>query len=438
MNSPDRNGRVGRGARSGPTGPNATAVALLASLERGELRAETVLRDCLERIAEREPEIRAFECLEPEAALAQARQLDAGGFAGPLHGLPLGVKDLFDTADLPTAYGSPIWRGHRPRADAAVVSACRAAGALIPGKTVTTEFATFTPGPTRNPHDPERTPGGSSSGSAAAVAAGWLPLALGTQTAASIVRPAAYCGVVGFKPTVGLVGRAGLKLLSDTLDTIGGFARTVEDVALLASVLTGDAALREVSGDCAGARVGLFRGPHWHELGADVRALWDRVARQVGREVASPPWFTALTGLQVDVMQREAASSLSWERTEHPTRVSDRLHAMLAGGAAVDGAAHRRNLAAVQTARRRSDALFDHHDVLMTASAAGEAGPLAEGTGDPLFGRAWTLLGLPCLHLPLGTGSTGLPIGLQLVGPAGGDAQVLQVGHWLHRLLRDC
>ena len=253
------------------TPPNAfaTATALAAALSRREVSAERVLRDCLERIDAREPGLRAFAHLDPAPALVRARQLDAGAVTGPLHGLPLGVKDLFDTADLPTGYGSPIWHGHRPRADAGVVAACRAAGALIPGKTVTTEFAAFTAGPTRNPHDPGRTPGGSSSGSAAAVAAGLLPLALGTQTAASIVRPAAYCGIVGFKPSAGLVGRAGVKLMSDTLDTVGGFARTVEDVALLAAVLTGDDGLRlgkggiaSATADASAARVGLFRGPH--------------------------------------------------------------------------------------------------------------------------------------------------------------------------------
>jgi Asp-tRNA(Asn)/Glu-tRNA(Gln) amidotransferase A subunit family amidase len=425
---------------------NLSAVDLAAALERREVRAEHLLRERLELIARREPEVRAFAHLDPAPAIERARQLDAGAVAGPLHGLPIGVKDLFDTSDLPTAYGSPIWQGHRPRADAGVVAACRAAGALIPGKTVTTEFAAFAPGPTRNPHDPGRTPGGSSSGSAAAVAAGFVPLAIGTQTAASIVRPAAYCGVVGFKPTVGLVGRSGVKLQSETLDTIGGFAATVEDVALLASVLTGDEALRLSRGEGAGtgaevdrasgARVGLFRGPHWDAVGHDVQALWDRVARKVGREVASPHWFAPLTAWQIELMQREAAHSLAWEHAQRSALLSDGLRAMLDAGAAIDGGAHRRRLDAVRIARRQAEALFEHHDVLLTPSAAGEAGAWTDGTGDPLFGRAWTLLGLPCLHLPLGTGSAGLPIGLQVVGPAGGDARVLRAGAWLHGLLR--
>lgn len=409
------------------------ATALSAALSRRELRAEDLLRACLERIAEREPVLHAFAHLDPAPALARARQLDAGAVAGLLHGLPLGVKDLFDTADLPTAYGSPIWQGHRPRADAAAVAACRAAGALIPGKTVTTEFAAFTAGPTRNPHDPGRTPGGSSSGSAAAVAAGWLPLALGTQTAASIVRPAAYCGVVGFKPTLGRVARAGTKALSDTLDTVGGFAHSVEDVALLMTALTGDAALRVQGGGSAPARLGLFRGPHWDAASPDVHGLWERIARIAGRELPPPAWFEPLTALHAEVMQHEAARNLAWEHGSHRAQLSARLATMLDAGAAIDGTRHAANLARVREARRLADTLFDAHDVLLAPSAAGEAGAWADGTGDPLFCRAWTLLGLPCLHLPLGEGANGLPIGLQLVGRAGDDARVLQAGAWLLR-----
>jgi len=202
------------------------AVRLLA---RRELRAEDLARACLDRVAERDAAVHAFAHIDADAVLAQARELDAGAVRGPLHGLPLGVKDLIDTADLPTAYGSAIYAGHRPAADAAAVALCRAAGALVFGKTVSTEFAFFQPGATCNPHQLEHTPGGSSSGSAAAVADLMLPLALGTQTAGSIIRPAAFCGVVGYKPSFGRVPRAGVKGLSDGLDVVGGFARHVRD-----------------------------------------------------------------------------------------------------------------------------------------------------------------------------------------------------------------
>lgn len=416
---------------------NRSAVELAAALARRELSAEALWRETCARIAEREPALQAFASLDVDAVLAQARALDAAAPRGPLHGLPLGVKDLIDAAGWPSAYGSPVWAGHRPRADAAAVAACRAAGALVAGKTVTTEFATFTPGPTRNPHDTGRTPGGSSSGSAAAVAAGLLPLALGTQTAGSIVRPAAYCGVVGFKPTLGRVARAGIKLQSDSCDTIGGLARSVEDVALLAAVLTGDDALC-VSQPAPPRRLGLFRGPHWDRVDADVQALWQRVAARAGAaEVDAPTWFAPLTALQAEVMQHEAARNLAWEHAHHRAQLSERLQAMLDGGAAIDGARHAANLAAVLQARCRAETLFGGHDLLLAPSTAGEAVPIEEGTGDPLYCRAWSLLGLPCLHLPLGRGAHGLPIGLQLVGRAGDDARVLHAGAWLHARLRD-
>jgi Asp-tRNA(Asn)/Glu-tRNA(Gln) amidotransferase A subunit family amidase len=261
------------------------AVRLLANRE---LSAEALMRACLDRIAEREAEVQAFVHLDADAALAQARAVDAGPWRGPLHGLPLGVKDLFDTASLPTGYGSPLYAGHHPVADAAAVALCREAGALLPGKTVTTEFAYFHPGATRNPRHLGHTPGGSSSGSAAAVADSMLPLALGTQTAASIIRPAAYCGVVGYKPTHGRVPRAGVKSLSDTLDTVGGFARSVRDVALLGAVLTGDHRLsRDLDGDparrrasaCAARPTGRRPTPMCRPPGPRPCARWRRRPR---------------------------------------------------------------------------------------------------------------------------------------------------------------
>ena len=417
-------------------------------LTRRELRAVDLMQECLERIAEREPQLRAFVHLDPDAALAAARALDAGPVRGLLHGLPFGVKDLFDTRDMPTAFGSPIYAdpGQRSRSDAAAVALCRAAGAIAIGKTVTTEFATFEPGPTRNPHAAERTPGGSSSGSAAAVADHLLPLALGTQTAASIVRPAAYCGVVGFKPSFGRVPRAGMKLLSESLDTVGGFGRSVDDVALLASVLTGEALRPAGDEAAAGLRVGLFRGPQWTLVSSDTEQLWERVTSRAAApavaggktsDVAMPSGFDSLVALQTDMMAFEAARSLAHERLHHANQLSKKLTLLLDTGLALSGTAHNANLIAARQWRRRIEALFERHDVLIAPSAAGEAGLASDGTGDPVFGRAWTLLGLPCLHLPLGVGIHGLPIGLQLIGRPNGDAALLQAGAWLHPRLKD-
>lgn len=421
------------------------ATTLAQRLVRRELSAEALVRDCLARIADREPRVRAFAHLDAEGALAAARALDAGPIRGPLHGLPLGMKDVFDTADMPTAYGSPIHAGHRPACDAAIVALCREAGAVLVGKTVTTEFATYHPGPTSHPQAPDRTPGGSSSGSAAVVADGMLPLATGTQTAGSIIRPAAFCGVVGFKPTHGRVSRNGLKMLSESLDTVGGFGRSVADAALLTSVLAGDAGLQVSSAapNASGLRIGLFAGPDASRMDADMQALWERVTGRLSRigaqpgELPVPAWFEPLARLQTDVMQAEMARSLSHERLRHANLFSERLAGMIDAGRAVHAADHVRHLQQVHDARHAARALFAHHDLLIAPSAIGEAVLQAEGTGDPLFCRAWTVLGLPCLHLPLGVGRHGLPIGLQLIGPALADQAVLQAGAWLHERLRD-
>lgn len=419
------------------------ATELATRLARRELSAEALMRDCLAHINLREPGVQAFVHLDASAALAEARRLDAGAVRGPLHGLPIGMKDVFDTRDMPSRYGSPIHAQHRPDADAAVVALCHEAGAVLAGKTVTTEFATYQPGPTRNPHQLDHTPGGSSSGSAAAVADHMLPLATGTQTAGSIVRPAAYCGVVGFKPSYGRVSRSGLKMISESLDTVGGFARSVPDVALLISVLAGDPGLRASANLDHAPRVGLFIGPDHALLDDASRALWARVAARLEAlgarpsPVAAPANFAALGRMQSELMQSEMARSLAHERLNHPQGLSARLSGMLQAGLAVSGEQHVAMLADVQQARQSAGALFQDHDLLLAPSATGEAGLAVDGTGDPVFCRAWTLMGLPCLHLPLGTGPRGLPIGLQLIGPALADARLLQAGAWLHPRLRD-
>ena len=407
------------------------AAALLA---RRELRAVDLLRACLERVAERDGVVRAFAHVDADAALAQARVLDAAPLRGPLHGLPLGVKDLFDTAELPTAYGSPIYAGHRPVADAAAVALCREVGALVLGKTVTTEFAYFHAGPTRNPNNPAHTPGGSSSGSAAAVADRMLPLALGTQTAGSIIRPAAYCGVVGYKPSYGRVPRAGVKSLSDALDTVGGFGRSVRDVALLGAVLTGDARLSAAL-DGAAPRIGLCRTPDWAHADEDTQQAWSQATATLTAHAASVADVTLhgeladLVALQKAVMAFEMSRALSHERIRHRARLSDRLRALLDEGTAISGETHATHLARAAAAQRCVDALFDRHDVLLAPSATGEA-PTGDATGDPLFCRGWTLLGLPCVHLPFGRGRRGLPVGLQLVGRRGSDHRLLAAAQW--------
>jgi Asp-tRNA(Asn)/Glu-tRNA(Gln) amidotransferase A subunit family amidase len=413
------------------------AAALLA---RRELSAVELARACLERVAERDAEVHAFATIEPDAVLAQARALDAGPIRGVLHGLPLGVKDLFDSAELPTGYGSAAYAGHRPAADAAALALCREAGALMLGKTVCTEFAYFEPGPTRNPHDLAHTPHGSSSGSAAAVADFMAPLALGTQTAGSIIRPAAYCGVVGYKPSAGRVTRTGVKSLSESLDTVGGFGRSVRDAALLGAVLSGDMRLNDLRAERA-PRIALCRTPQWPQADSDVRHAWDHASHSLARHAAGfaelelPADIPDLVALHQAVMAFEMARSLSHERLNHRERLSLRLLALLDEGLAIPGAEHAARLALTAQARRRIDTLFERFDALLAPSTTGEAPAGIGATGDPVFCRGWTLLGLPCIHLPFASGSHGLPVGLQLVGRHGADAQLLAAAQWVHERL---
>ena len=415
------------------------AAELLASRE---LSATDLMRACLDRALERDAAVRAFAHLDPDAALAEARALDEGPVRGPLHGLPLGVKDLFDTADMPTTYGSPIYAGHRPKADAASVALCREAGALVFGKTVTTEFAYFQPGPTRNPHNLAHTPGGSSSGSAAAVADYMLPLALGTQTAGSVIRPAAYCGIVGYKPTMGRVSKAGVKSLSESLDTLGGFGRCVRDVSMLGAVLTGDSRLSRLP-QVDAPRIGLCRTPEWSRADPDAQRAFDQVVSVLLTTAAAmadidlPDDLPDLVALQKVVMYFEMSRALSHERIWHRNRLSEQLQAMLDEGIAITGAEHSANLAMTAVAQRSVGALFDRFDVLVSPSATGEAPAGVDATGDPVFCRGWTLLGLPCVHLPVARGTNGLPTGIQLVGRFGDDCRLLAVAEWLqNQLLR--
>jgi len=304
-----------------------------------EISAEQLVRACLERIEAREAAVGAWIHLDPEAAIAQAKALDAGPVRGPLHGLPLGVKDIIDTVDMPTCSGSPLYAGRRPEADAACVALARAAGALILGKTVTTEFAWFHPGKTANPHNPARTPGGSSSGSAAAVADRMVPFAFGTQTAGSIVRPASYCGVVGYKPTHGTLSRAGVKTLSERLDTVGVLARSAGDAALLVGALSGRALLPGPLGRAP--RIRLCRTFQWASAQPETEAALEhakRVAAGAGAEVSEvelPKSFAGLLQAQVDLMGYEAYRALASERMHHADRLSEKLKQMLAAAGQV-------------------------------------------------------------------------------------------------------
>ena len=415
-----------------------TATAAARKIAAREITAQALLVDCIERIREREPAVHAWTCLDIEGAVKRARFLDSQPMQGPLHGLPIGVKDLFDTFDMPAEYGSPIYAGHRPPSDAACVALARAAGAIVVGKTVTTEFATFHPGPTCNPHDSSRTPGGSSSGSAAAVADGMVPLAFGTQTAGSIVRPAAYCGVVGYKPTYGTIPRVGGKMISDTLDTIGGFGRSVQDVALFVGALSGRHDLVFEQTTDRPPRIGVARTYEWPRAQPETVALFAkleqglRAAGAAVREAVLPPQFARLADAQTTIMVREVAQSLAHERLAHREALSAEMLAMIDAGLAVSP----RDYDAAQALARRCRALlpeiFAEVDVLVAPSAMGEAPAGIAATGDPLFNRIWTLLRVPCVHVPLASGPSGLPLGVTVVGNLRADREMLIAADWIH------
>jgi Asp-tRNA(Asn)/Glu-tRNA(Gln) amidotransferase A subunit family amidase len=403
--------------------------------------AEAWATACLDRIEERETVVAAWEFLDRPRALAAARRRDAEPPRGPLHGVPIAVKDLIDTIDMPTGYGSPIYRGHRPAADASCVALARAAGAVVLGKTVTTEFAAFTPGKTANPHNPAHTPGGSSSGSAAAVADGMVPLAFGSQTAGSVIRPAAYCGCIGYKPSFGVINRAGVKPLADSLDTVGVLARTVEDAAFFAGVLSERPALRHLTVPSETPRFGLYRTPMWEEAEPAAakaldaaRAALERAGAAVA-ELAIAPEHHGLAEVQDTVMRFEMVRALAYERIEHSAELSPQLAQMLDAGMTIGADQYERALARAAEGRAGLDAFFGECDAVLVPAAPGEA-PLGLGnTGNPIFNRMWTLLGVPCVTLPARWAENALPTGVQLVGRSRDDARLMACAAFLEQAL---
>jgi Asp-tRNA(Asn)/Glu-tRNA(Gln) amidotransferase A subunit family amidase len=411
-----------------------------AAIAAGKLTSEALVAACLDRIRAREDAVQAWAFIDPELALTQARSRDREQPRSRLHGIPVGVKDVLDTCDMPTEYGSPIHRGHRPSSDAACVAQVRELGGVVMGKTVSTEFATRHPNKTRHPLDPSRTPGGSSSGSAAAVADCMVPIGFGTQTSSSIIRPAAYCGIIGYKPSFGVINRAGLKFLSESLDTIGMLTRTVADAALIVEELAGLPAVRfdQVAG--LTPRIGVCRTPYWSKADAASQANLESAARALARagarvnEIDLDGEFAALAETQIAVSGYETWRALAHERTRFPQLISANLTARLAAGGRVTRAQYEAGLALTTRCRARIDTVLRDHDVLLAPSAPGEA-PEIDSTGDPIFGLTWTLLHLPCLTLPHGTGANGLPLGVQVIGARGGDTAMFLNAEWIHRAL---
>lgn len=410
-------------------------------IAKGEITCEALVRDCLARIAERDRDLRAWQYLDPEAALAQARKLDRGPSRGPLHGVPLGVKDVFETYDMPTEHGTPIYAGNRPASDAATIAAARHAGMVILGKTVTTELATHTPSRTRNPHNLEHTPGGSSAGSAAAVADYMVPLALGTQTVGSTIRPASFCGVVGYKPTFNLLSRAGVKCEADSLDTVGVFARSVPDVALYAGVQTNDARLLALPQAGPGLRVGVCRTYQWEHVQPEMAGAMESAARELAAagatltEVALPESFAGLLDAGWTVCLFEMWRSYADEYHRGGDKLTPGLRERLEQGSRITGEAYRRALAVGEACRAALPEAFGDCDVLLAPSACGEAPRGLESTGNPVMNQTWTFLYTPAVTIPVAKGPNGLPLGVQLIGRAGDDPRTLSAAHWAHRML---
>ena len=416
-----------------------SAIQAIEQLAAGTISAEALVRSCLDRIAAREPAVQAWVCNDAEAALSQARAIDRSKTRGALAGIPFAVKDVIDTCELPTQCNSPIYRDHRPRADASCVALARAAGGIVLGKTVTTEFASRVPGPTRNPHNPAHTPGGSSSGAAAAVADCMVPLAFGTQTGGSVIRPAAYCGVVGYKPSFGTINGAGLKHLSESLDTIGVMARTVADCALLVNV-TSARAIPDFEAPRA-PRIGVCHTVRRNDASNETHALIERTATTLsghGAQVRAfelPAQFDHLYDDQPVISGFEAARAFGHERRVHPDLLSAHLRNHIDTFAVLPRARYGDAMRRARDSRRMFSQIMGDAglDVLLTPSAPGEAPQGLGHTGEALFNRIWTLLGVPCVTLPVGRGPLGLPLGVQLVADYDEDERLLACAHWVLR-----
>ena len=435
-----------------------TASEALAAIASGRLSSVELVKSCLARIAETDGEIKAWAFLDEGAALAQAAECDririAGLATGSLHGIPVALKDIIDTAKMPTQRGSVIFEGRQTDHVARLVELLREAGAVVMGKTVTTEFAFVHANETRNPHNPDHTPGGSSSGSAAAVAAMHVPLAIGTQTNGSVIRPASFCGVFGFKPTRGVISRDGILQTSVSLDQVGCFGRSLADVALLTDAIGGYDQRDAVSfarprpnmsaGAAADAPVtpalAWFDLPFNDRLSDDALDGIDAVIEILGPSVermAAADTLSDLVAVQATIHEYEIAQHQAEVFETHWNQISDTLRPVITRARTITKTQYDDALAVKTSAEGFFKAFFMDYDAIIAPSAAGEAPTFGNGTGDPIFCTLWTLAGLPCISLPMLVGETGLPIGVQLIGPAEKDDRLLRTARWLQTHIAD-
>lgn len=422
-----------------PTKPlhQLTATEIVRAISAGETTAEAVAQACLERITGREPQVGAWHYLDPDLVLRQARALDRRGSMGPLHGVPVAMKDIIDTCDMPTEYGTPIHKGHRPRVDAACVALTRRAGGLIMGKTVTTEFANRYPGKTMHPMDPRRTPGGSSSGSAAAVGDSMVPLGVGTQTTASTIRPAAFCGCVGYRPTWGDLRCAGVMEAAGSLDTLGLIARSVEDIVLYRDVLLGIKP-EPLPAGAAAPRIGFCRTPIWNQCEPQTQHLLEECAATLAKsgaqvsEVALPEEFARIEDAHRWISSFEFARNRAWEIDHHWEMISETLrNNRLKDGLSCSLEKYIDAKVFAERCRLMLDDLFADYDVLLTPSAAGEAPVGLNSTGNAAFCTIWTTMHVPAMTLPLFRGPNGLPIGAQLIARRYNDRRLFEAARWV-------
>ncbi|MBH60945.1 MAG: hypothetical protein CL569_00530 [Alphaproteobacteria bacterium] len=413
-----------------------SATAVVAAITSNDCTAEEVTRACLARIEEREPEIGAFEYLDPTYAIEQARVLDAGPVRGALHGVPIGIKDCFETFDMPTTFGSEIYAGNNTGRDAAIITLLRNAGAVILGKTVTSEFIAFWPGKTRNPHNTAHTTGVSSMGSAAGVADMMMPIGLATQSGGSTVRPAAHCGIIGYKSSHGEMPTDGLMPMQASTDTVGFVVRHMADAALMRKALLGAEPAPPRPAD-APPRIALIRTSHWEEADPVTHTVIENVSnglRGAGAIVEEPAMASRLdnfTDVAITIQQFEFAHWRAYEWEHYRERISEPLRDFMAEGHKTSFAAYNQAQIDAAATRVEFDALFDTYDLVLTPSAVGEALKLGYPTGSSNFNRMWSLLHSPGINLPAGTGPQGLPIGVQLIGRKYHDDQFLADAAWV-------
>jgi Asp-tRNA(Asn)/Glu-tRNA(Gln) amidotransferase A subunit family amidase len=411
-----------------------SAKAAAAAIARGEATSTALLESCLDRIESKDALLSAWVYVDAALALAKARDadaaLEAGKPVGPLHGVPVAIKDIFDTSDMPTECGSTLYRDRQPTEDAQAIAMLRRAGAIILGKTVTAELALSAPGPTANPLDLRRTPGGSSSGSAAAVADFMVPLAVGSQTGGSVIRPASYCGIVGFKPSFGAIPTAGMHRLAQPLDHAGVFARDVADISLLAEVLMPAGAQTSAGATPPGwPRIGVLRAPVWCEASADARARFDAWVDDLGMHdcVVLGEVFDDAVACQRLILDASLAANFGGVCETTPEALTAITRERVRGGLAIGARAISRALSRVEEQKARLGQVFEDYDALLTLAAPGEAPLGLSSTGNAVFSVIWTLMGVPAITLPMLVGEQGLPMGIQLIGAMGEDANLLAV-----------